>query len=467
MNVLLHPAVGVLLTALLPWTTVPQSLVPIQFQISPVQVATGSNAVFTLQTTKDIFSISWVTPNGITLGQWIGSQAELNSVPQYQGRITITATQLTISACKLSDAGNYTVTVIPTAVTGLLTNTRSVPLNVFDAVTQVSLTVPTVAIEGSNATLLCTWATGSNTTVTWSKSNSGLSSDATVNGGSLVLNPASRNDAGIYSCTVSNPVSAQTATATLTVYYGPDTPQVSKTSSGCVGGGDVTVGQTIQLTCTSASMPPALLSWQYGGKPLTTSQPSGGTLSLQVFSTNQSGQYTCMASNSITGGVSQQQLTVTVVGTCLSAGAVAGIVIGCFIALVLIIIAIVLLLRQRNVDRRLRDVIGVQKTNLNNEPPVRPASHNTLVTSGMRGNGNTHNLPIDGQTSAAVWHTGQGNGEMLNRHGTRPPTPPAVLRPAEFQTLPPQTSGTGPRGATCKATRRAQTHEDTPAQQPA
>lgn len=95
---------------------------------------------------------------------------------------------------------------------------------------------------------------------------------------------------------------------------GPDTPQVTRTSSGCVGGGDATIGQTVQLTCISVSLPPALLSWQFNGLPLTASQANGGTLNLQVFSTNQSGQYTCIASNSITTQMSQQQISLNVVG---------------------------------------------------------------------------------------------------------------------------------------------------------
>lgn len=99
---------------------------------------------------------------------------------------------------------------------------------------------------------------------------------------------------------------------------GPDTPQVTKSSSDCVGGGDVTIGQTVQLTCTSVSLPPALLSWQVNGVPLTSSQANGGTLNLQIFSTNQTGQYTCLARNSITTQTSQQQITLNVVGEFLS-----------------------------------------------------------------------------------------------------------------------------------------------------
>lgn len=108
-----------------------QSPVPIQFQTSPVLVATGNNAVFTVQTISSTFSITWLAPGGGTLGQWINGQAVLNSIAQYQGRLTISATQLTISNSQLADAGNYTVTVTPTAQTGLATNSRSVTLSVF------------------------------------------------------------------------------------------------------------------------------------------------------------------------------------------------------------------------------------------------------------------------------------------------------------------------------------------------
>lgn len=101
---------------------------------------------------------------------------------------------------------------------------------------------------------------------------------------------------------------------------GPDTPQVTKTSSDCVGGGDATIGQTVQLTCTSVSLPPALLSWQFTGVPLTASQANGGTLNLQIFSTNQSGLYTCSARNSVTTQTSQQQISLSVVGEFLPLG---------------------------------------------------------------------------------------------------------------------------------------------------
>ncbi|TSK20166.1 Protein argonaute-3 [Bagarius yarrelli] len=373
-----------------------QDPVPIQFQRSPVLVATGSDAVFTVQTITNIFSITWLAPGGGTLGQWINSQAVLNPIAQYQGRVSISATQLTISNSQLADAGNYTVTVTPAAPTGLATNSLSVTLSVFVAVGDVSMFVPSLTLEGGSASLTCSWTTGSNTSVIWGKGNTNLPSDPRflVNAGSLTIKPVNRNDAGQYTCTVSNPVSSKTTTASLTVYYGPDTPQVTRTSSDCVGGGDAIVGQTVRLTCTSVSLPPALLSWQFNGLPITASQANDGTLNLQVFSNNQSGQYTCVARNNITTQTSQQQLSLSVVGTCLSVGAVAGIVVACFVALVLIIVAIVLILRQRNVDQRLQTVIAQRKENLNNRQTFFSAPQNGHDISGYLGLGDEPDPPL-------------------------------------------------------------------------
>ncbi|XP_062841237.1 putative uncharacterized protein DDB_G0291608 [Trichomycterus rosablanca] len=335
--------------------------------------------------------------------------------------VDIGATQLKISASRLSDAGNYTVTVTPAATTGLATNSRSVTLRVFDAVGPASLFVPSLAIEGGNVSLSCSWSKGTETKVAWSKGGTDLSSDprVNINAGSLIINPANRNDSGQYTCTVSNPVSTQSATAGLTVNYGPDTPQMTKTSSDCVGGGDSTVGQSVRLTCTCVSLPPALLSWQFNGQTLAGGQSTGGALSLQVFSTNQSGQYVCSASNSVTMKTSQQQISLSVVGTCLSVGAVAGIVVACFVALVLIIVAIVLILRQRRVDRRLRTVIRHQKQSLNNRP-TSPAAlqngHDNPEFLEDQPDPPLHHVNRLDQNTTNIWHTGHGNNEPLRQN---------------------------------------------------
>ncbi|XP_051577359.1 uncharacterized protein LOC127454297 isoform X2 [Myxocyprinus asiaticus] len=363
--------------------------VPVQFEKTPVLVASGRDAIFTVQTVSDTSLIRWTNAGQTTLAMWANGQPIVISVPEYQGRISVTATQLKITNSQLRDSGNYTVSVEPSPATGLGVNTRSVQLKVFDAVDGVSLSLPTLPLEGGNVSLRCSVTMGTEVSVVWGKGGTALSSDTriTISAGSLFINPARRDDAGEYTCTVSNSVSAQTAKASLSVYYGPDAPQLTKTSSECVGGGDATVGQTVRLTCTSTSLPPASFSWELNGQQVTAGQSGSGVLSLQIFSTNQSGSYVCTARNDITGGTSKQQINVAVVGTCLSVGAVAGIVVACVVALIIIIIVIIVLLRQRNVDRRLKDAIGLQKTNQNDGPTVLPPQNaNTAYRALVNGN---------------------------------------------------------------------------------
>lgn len=101
-----------------------------------------------------------------------------------------------------------------------------------DAVTGTALTVPTIASEGRNVSLRCTWTAGTNITVQWGKGDAAIIADSriTISGDSLVINPARRSDTGEYTCTASNPVSAETAKRSLTVYC---ECAVIKTSGSC------------------------------------------------------------------------------------------------------------------------------------------------------------------------------------------------------------------------------------------
>ncbi|XP_037641792.1 uncharacterized protein si:dkeyp-97a10.3 isoform X2 [Sebastes umbrosus] len=369
---LLH--LGLSLAVLLSANVLAQDPVQIQFQTDPVLVQTGTEIVFTVLTVPQVFSMEWQYQGGVTVGQWSGGSPAVNPGTQFEGRVTIAATQLRIGSAQLRDAGNFTVVVTPVATTGLLTNSRSIQLRVFDAVAGVSLIVPTVAVEGRNVSLRCTWTAGTEITVQWGKGGVAVTPDAriTISGGSLDINPARRGDAGEYTCTVSNPVSAQTAARSLTVFYGPDTPVLTKDApKECVGEGDVLVGQTVRLTCLSDSLPPALFSWQRDGQPVASGQPGSGVLSVQTFSTDESGRYVCTARNDITAGTSMQGTDLAIVDTCLDVGEVVGIVIGCLlliIIIVLLILLIVFLCRRRREQRQSDAAVLVQKTNPNPRP---------------------------------------------------------------------------------------------------
>lgn len=103
---------------------------------------------------------------------------------------------------------------------------RSCPVKRFpltlpvDAVDGVNLFVPSISVEGRNVSLSCTWTSGTEVTTQWGKDGTAITADSriTISGGSLVINPSRRSDTGDYTCTASNPVSAQTATRTVTVY---------------------------------------------------------------------------------------------------------------------------------------------------------------------------------------------------------------------------------------------------------
>ncbi|KAJ8341034.1 hypothetical protein SKAU_G00333250 [Synaphobranchus kaupii] len=396
MNQHLLPVVAVIVSAVLPHAVRSQDPVPIRFQTAPVLTASGTEAVLTVVTVPQVFTMTWESPSKETLGLWVTNGPQVNPVAQYLGRLTITSTQLRIAALQLRDSGNYTVTVDPIATTGQGPNSRSVELRVFDAVADVRLSLPSVAIEGG------------------------------------------RGDAGDYSCTVSNLVSAQTTTATLTVFYGPDTPRLDQElQADCVGGGQAVVGQTVRLTCESDSLPPALFSWQHNGVPVASGQPDSGVLSVQTFSTNQSGRYVCTARNAITGRTSEQGTDVSVVRTCLSGGAVAGIVIGCILALILIIIAIFLLLRWRKVDQSIRRATGNHNPDEHTQrhsPPLQPAlplprNHAVPLGHGRPGDHRLQDLntlhhngyalpPQNGYHDVTMpQHHHQGNGNALQHNG--------------------------------------------------
>lgn len=121
----------ILCLVLLPADVLTQNLVPIQFQPDPVAVQTNTDILFTVLTVPQVFSMTWQYQGGVTLGLWTGGAASVNAVPQFTGRVTITATQLRIGSAQLKDAGTYTVQVTPTAATGLASNSKSVQLSVF------------------------------------------------------------------------------------------------------------------------------------------------------------------------------------------------------------------------------------------------------------------------------------------------------------------------------------------------
>ncbi|XP_059522316.1 carcinoembryonic antigen-related cell adhesion molecule 5-like isoform X5 [Myotis daubentonii] len=108
----------------------------------------------------------------------------------------------------------------------------------------------------------------------------------------LTLLPVTRNDTGPYECETRNPVSAgRSDPFTLNVLYGPDAPTISPSNSHYLR------GTNLNLSCHAASNPPAQYSWFFNGRPHHPTQE----LFIRNVTSNDSGSYTCLAHNSVTG----------------------------------------------------------------------------------------------------------------------------------------------------------------------
>ncbi|KAK1330135.1 hypothetical protein QTO34_010321 [Cnephaeus nilssonii] len=119
----------------------------------------------------------------------------------------------------------------------------------------------------------------------------------------LTLLPVTRNDTGRYECETRNPVSAARSDPfTLNVLYGPDAPTISPSNSHYLRGAN------LRLFCLSVSNPPAQYSWFINGRPQQPTQE----LFIPNITRHDSGFYTCLAQNSVTGLKGTTVKTITV-----------------------------------------------------------------------------------------------------------------------------------------------------------
>ncbi|XP_036599276.1 carcinoembryonic antigen-related cell adhesion molecule 1-like isoform X2 [Trichosurus vulpecula] len=119
----------------------------------------------------------------------------------------------------------------------------------------------------------------------------------------LTIINVTREDQGPYQCEIWNPVSGNKSEPfTLNITYGPDTPMIVPTDP------HYPVGATLELSCSADSNPPAQYTWLFSGmETVSTSQ-----LSIPNVNLNDTGTYTCNASNSVTGLSSSKDINITI-----------------------------------------------------------------------------------------------------------------------------------------------------------
>ncbi|KAG9329998.1 hypothetical protein JZ751_028289 [Albula glossodonta] len=150
----------------------------------------------------------------------------------------------------------------------------------------------------SSANLSCQAAAGTSISRKWLKDDKPLSPSNRItfsdDNSTVSISPVESSDNGEYQCRLSNPVSTDTARHTLTVNYGPQDVVINGKNT---GSSTAEVSSTVTLKCSAVSLPPATFFWLVNG----TKRAEKSTFTIEKVSRNDAGNYTCVASNDVTG----------------------------------------------------------------------------------------------------------------------------------------------------------------------
>ncbi|XP_051560311.1 uncharacterized protein LOC127444811 [Myxocyprinus asiaticus] len=233
--------------------------------------------------------------------------------------------KLLLQSVRREDAGRYSCAVHGHKLTSphVYLNVRYSPKTV-----SVSMSGSGEIVLGDSVTLTC--SSDSNPPVlnyTWFKENT------TVGSGEIYsITSIHSDDSGEYKCMSRNEVGEKYSdTVTLNVMYAPKTVSVSMS-----GSGEIVLGDSVTLTCSSDSNPP-VLNYTWFKENETSSVGSG-----QSYSALQSGFFYCVAQNQ---HGSQRSAAVSVtVRYRFGWHVVLGITVGCGGLLIIIIIIIIIIL---------------------------------------------------------------------------------------------------------------------------
>ncbi|KAG7469257.1 hypothetical protein MATL_G00127130 [Megalops atlanticus] len=212
-----------------------------------------------------------------------------------------------------------------------------------EIISGANITGPTAALIAGNssAILSCQATAGTITSREWLKDGQPLSPSNTItisgDNSSVSINPVEGSDNGQYQCKLTNPVSTDTVSYTLIVIYGPLDAVI-------LGGDTAAVGSTVVLYCSAPSVPPPAFAWEVNG---TQTGVRTAVYVIEMSNNTDSGTYTCLATNDITGlsASARHELTVKAEApSCptpaLTPAEAAGVTIGVTAGVALLVLAV-------------------------------------------------------------------------------------------------------------------------------
>ncbi|XP_062302222.1 carcinoembryonic antigen-related cell adhesion molecule 1 [Osmerus eperlanus] len=249
-----------------------------------------------------------------------------------------------------SQAGNITCMAF-NAKTMRYLSAQVVKFTVIEAISSTKITSPTDTLVAGNSTasLKCSATTGTMVTRTWMKDGKPLLSSNRVNvsgdSSQVTIIPVQKEDSGEYKCLLTNAVNKEEATHKMVVNYGPEEVKVT-------GEDAVEITEPVRLNCVANSLPAATFVWRFNG---TLTQVTSPDYVMEGAVYKNTGIYTCVATNAITGLTrsAAHLLSVKEEGALdkdLSDGAIAGIIIAVLVLVAAVIAGVVYMRRKQTIE---------------------------------------------------------------------------------------------------------------------
>nr|XP_017212152.1 B-cell receptor CD22-like [Danio rerio] len=224
--------------------------------------------------------------------------------PDYNGRIQELPNGKThtikLSHLRHEDEGKYCLRVVTRVEIQDLRPCAGIELRVTD----LRVETPAEVVEGDSPVLTCKSSCNLGSSIfSWYRNGESFSESVRQN--QLILQSVSREDSGNYSCAVRDLKNLPSPALTLNVRYPPKSVSVSVSGSAVIVSGD-----SVTLSCSSDSNPPALnFTWFKENQSLAVG--SGQSFSISSFNSSHSGRYYCKAHNKY-GSQRSESISVTV-----------------------------------------------------------------------------------------------------------------------------------------------------------